>query len=167
MESISRAEQFGPKNEIGSQLLARIGQEGYDAGRAVKNLEIALKNTDKSGRGYAVSGVIREFNSARSLGTAGISNATQLPVNTATIAGFGRTLKGGARLLTSPEARARVRESGVSIDSAIEDLASQSVGPRSITRKVAAPFFKHIERFNREATAVVGSDWGNSLLGSF
>lgn len=161
---ISAAQQFGAKGEVGSQLISRIAQEGHDAARAQRNLDIALGNTDKSGAGYKVSGKIRQFNSLRSLGTAGVSNATQLPVNTGTIAGIGRTLKGAAKYVASKEERAKVRQSGVLLDSAIENLAGQELGTTGkITRNIAAPFFRQIEKFNRGATATVASDWGNSL----
>lgn len=163
-DDISKAKQFGPNNEIGNQLLGRIGEEGYDIGRATRNLDIALNNVDRSTTGHKISSGIRKFNSVRSLSSAGISNATQLPVNTSTIAGFGRTLKGAIKTAISPEARMRARQTGVLLDSAIENLSRQGLGTGGkISRNIAAPLFRQIEKFNREATAVVGSDWGNSL----
>lgn len=169
-DDISRSEQFGPGGEISSQLLARIGQEGFDVARAQRNLDIALQNVDKSTAGHKASAGVRKLNALRSLSTSGISNATQLPVNTGTIAGIGRTIKGGVKTLVSKEARAKTRASAVTLDSAIQNLSQQSLGVSGgagvknfVIRNAAAPFFKQIESFNRQATATVAVDWGNSL----
>lgn len=163
-DDIAKAEQFGPNGEISSQLLARIAEEGHDAVRATRNLDIALGNVDKSTMGHKVSGRVRQVNSLRSLSTAGLSNATQLPVNTGTIAGFSRTLKGATKAAVSKQSRAEARETGVLLNSVIDNLATQSQGVNGvITRNIASPFFRQIEKFNRQATAIVGKDWGNAL----
>jgi hypothetical protein len=165
-DRISKAEQLGAKNERLNQLRAIMQNEGYDAtpGSIVdKYIKIALGDVDKSTTGHKVSGKIRQFNALRSLSAAGVSNATQL-VNTATIAGAGRTAKGVVRAATSPEARAKAQASGVLLDHSINTLAKQGLGVSGkITSNVASPFFRQVERFNRQTTAIVGADYGNKL----
>lgn len=162
-DDISKSEQFGPNGEVGAQLLAKMAEDGYDAGRAMKNLDIALGNVDKSTLGHKVSGNVRKFNALRSLSTAGVSNATQ-PINIATVSGIGRTLKGVAKEIASPAARKAARETGVMVDSALSNLSSQGLGVGGkITRNVASPFFRQVEKHNRQLSAIVGVDWGNSL----
>lgn len=165
-DRITKAEQLGSKNEILHQLQARAQQEGYDVSPGStfdKHVKIALGDTDKGTVGQKVSGAIRNVNAIRSLSTAQISNATQLPINTGTIAGLGRTLKGAVKIAVSPAARDYARKSGVALDHSISNLSEQGLGVKGITRNIASPFFKQVEKFNRVATAVVGKDYGNHL----
>jgi hypothetical protein len=165
-DRITKAEQFGPKNETLNKLLATAQQEGYNAtpdSTLGKYVNIALGNTDKTTTGHKVSAGIRKFNALRSLSTAGISNATQL-ANTATVAGIGRTAKGIAKLATSSQARAEAEQTGVLLDHALSNLSAGGLGVTGkITRNIASPFFRTVEKFNRQATAIVGKDYGNKL----
>jgi hypothetical protein len=167
LDRITKAEQFGAKNEILGQLQARMHEEGFNAapGSTVdKYIKIALGDVDKTTAGHRASAGVRKFNALRSLSTAGVSNATQLPVNTGTIAGVGRTIKGAFKAATSKKARAEARETGVLLDHSIANLSEQGLGVSGkITRNIASPFFKQIEKFNRQATAIVGKDLGNHL----
>jgi hypothetical protein len=166
-ERISHAEQFGGKNQVMDQLKSRMAQEGYDISPGStldKHLKIAFNDVDKQSTLHKVSGGIRTVNAYRSLGGAGIANATQLPVNTATIAGIGRTVKGVAKLAISPKARDEARATGVLLDHSISDLAQSQLGVRGkVASNIASPLFRNIERFNRQATAIVGKDFGNAM----
>lgn len=165
-DRITKAEQFGAKNEILNQLQGRAQQEGFNAAPGStldKYIKIALGDVDKSTVAHKVSGVVRQINSLRSLSTAGLSNATQL-TNTATVAGFGRTVKGIVKLAVSPMARAQARQTGVLLEHSLADLAKQGLGTGGkISRNIASPFFRQVEKFNRQATAIVGQDYGNAL----
>lgn len=165
-DRITKAEQFGAKNEKLNSFLAKAQQDGYNAtpnSVLDKYIKIALGDVDKGTPAHKVSSAIRKFNAVRSLSTAGVSNATQT-VNTATIAGIGRTIKGMAKTAFSKKTRAEVDLMGVSLDNTIKTLSEQGLGTGGkISRNIASPFFATIEKFNREATAVVGVDYGNHL----
>lgn len=165
-DRITKAEQLGPKNEILSQLQGRMIQDGYNAapGSTVdKYIKTALGDVDRNTVGHKVSGKIRSFNALRSLSAAGISNATQL-VNTATVGGVIRTGKAVVKMAVSPQARADAVQAGVLLDHSIANIASQGLGVSgTITRNIASPLFRQVEKFNRQATAIVGKDYGNSL----
>lgn len=165
-ERITKAEQFGAKNEILSHLQARMLAEGYDAAPgsvADKYIRIALGDVDKSTTGHKVSGKVRAFNALRSLSAAAVSNSSQL-LNTATVGGVGRTAKAVVRTATSKQAREDARKAGVVLEHSLANLASQGLGVNGkITRNIASPFFRQVEKFNRQATAIVGKDFGNSL----
>lgn len=166
LDRITKAEQFGAKNESLNELLAKAHQEGYNAAPGStldKYIKIALGDVDKGTTAHKVSGAVRSFNALRSLSAAGISNSTQL-VNTATVGGVGRTAKAIVKSAVSPKARAEARQSGVLLDHAISNLASQGLGTGGkITRNIASPFFRQVEKFNRQTTGIVGKDFGNSL----
>lgn len=165
-DRITKAQQFGGKNEILNQIKDQAAKEGYNIANGShfdKSLRIALGDVDHSGTGYKVSSGVRKFNALRSLGTAGVSNATQL-TNTATIAGVGRTVKGVYKFATDATARRQAHETGVLLDHSLNTLAQQGLGTSgAITKNLASPFFSTVERFNRQATAIVGKDWGNKL----
>lgn len=165
-DRITKAEQFGHKNEVLHELQGRAQQEGYNAAPGStfdKYIKIALGDVDKSTTGHKISSGIRKVNALRSLSAAGLSNATQL-TNTATVAGIGRTIKGIVRLAVSPAARAEAQQTGILLDHAIEQLSAQGLGTGGkISRNLASPFFRQVEKFNRQATAIVGKDFGNSL----
>lgn len=166
-DRITKAEQFGPKNETLNQLRARVQQEGYDASPGStldKYIKTALGDVNRDTPGNKISGNIRKFNALRSLSTAQISNATQLPTNTGTIAGVGRTIKGAYKTAVSSKERTAARETGVILEHSISNLAKQGLGTSgALTRNIASPFFRQVEKFNRMATAVVGKDYGNKL----
>lgn len=163
-ERISRAEQFGAKNEVIDNAKAQLMKQGIDpSGNFDKKLNIALGNTDRTTATQRASSGVRQFNAVTSLSAAGISNATQL-VNTATVAGVWRTLKGAYKLATDAQSRQAVRESGVALDNSIKAISEGQLGvTNKITRNIASPFFASIEKFNRMATGNVGIDYGNFL----
>ena len=165
-DRISKAEQFGPNGELIGKMQEHMQKEGYNAvspdSVVNKQLKIALGDVNKNTGAYKASGAMRTFNAYRSLGTAGISNASQL-TNTATVAGILRTAKAVAKM-TKQTTRDEARASGVLLDHSINNLSAQQLGVRGkIARNVASPFFQSIEKFNRATTAVVGKDFGNHL----
>lgn len=166
-DRIAKAEQLGAKGEILDQAKAHMMREGHNVAPEStfdKNLNIALGNVHRDTTGYKFSSGVRIANSYRSLNTAGISNASQFPVNTGTVAGLGRMAKGGFKALTSPEARAEAMKTGADMDHMLSNVAAQQTGVTgAITRNIASPFFYKIEKFNRQATAIVGKDYGNHL----
>lgn len=165
-DRVTKAEQFGGKNEALNQLIAASEQEGFDVrpgGTFDRTLKTALGDNDYSTAGHKASRVVRNINAARSLSTSSITNATQT-VNTGVIAGVGRTIVGVAKALVSEDERLGARQAGVLLDHTINDLASQGLGTTSkIAGSIAAPLFRTVEKFNRTVSAIVGKDWGNSL----
>lgn len=165
-DRITKAEQFGGKNEALNELMAHVESEGYNVAKGStfdKTLRTAIGDTDYSTAAHKVSRAIRSVNAYRSLSTASVTNASQL-VNTATVGGIFRTLRGVTKALVSKDERAGARQAGVLLDHTINDLAKQGLGANSkIAQNIASPLFRTVEKFNRTATAIVGKDWGNDL----
>lgn len=163
-ERITKAEQFGAKNEKLDAARAQLMRQGIDPSKVFdKKLDIALGNTDKTSAAHRASSGMRQFNAVTSLSAAGISNATQL-TNTMTKAGIWRTAKGIYKIATDADARQAVREAGVTLDHSIKAISEQQLGVgNKITRNIASPFFATVEKFNREVTGTVGADYGNHL----
>lgn len=166
-DTISTAEQFGPKGEGKMEILARLQQEGYNSSqinKAEEYLDKALKLKQYDQTATRASSAVRQANAFMTLGTAGVSNAGQV-TNTMTVAGIGRTLKNMAKVMSSKTSRAQADSMGVTLDHAISTIESQQVGTQNrILRNIASPLFREVERFNRRYTALVGEDFGNHLL---
>lgn len=159
---ITNAEVFGADNKVINDSIANASKNGYDSDVLSKYLKIAMGDTNHSPSAMNVSNRVRQFNAVTSLATAGLSNLQQ-PINTMTVAGIGRSLKGIAKLLT-PEGRKIAAESAVTLDHTINQLSNQQLGATGkITSFMAAPFFRQVEKFNRVHSAIVGADFGNAL----
>lgn len=161
-DRIGKANEFGPKNEKLDQLRAQMTNEGYDVGPESafdRTLKTAYGANDKTTTGHRVSLGVRQFNANTKLETAGLSNLNQT-VNTATVAGIGRTAKGIAKFIFSPEARRQARETGVALDHVLQNTAQGAVGA---AKSLASPLFKEVEKSNRAIAAITGQDWANAL----
>lgn len=165
-DRITKAEQFGPKNETLNTLRALVQRDGHDVSENSpfnKTLKVAIGDVDYNTAGHKVSRGVRKFNAFTRLSKTAITNASQ-PSNIAIEAGTLRTLKGAVKALASKNARAGAKRSGVLLDHAVNDVARQMLGTGGrISRNVASPMFQAVEKFNRTTSAIVGKDWGNSL----
>lgn len=159
---IAHVETFGDKDKIATKLLAKIAKEGGDseAARNAFNIAVGAKRYDSNLISPKTSGRIRSFNTLTKLGTAAISNATQ-SVNTATVAGYHRVLKGAISGL-KPESREFVKKTGVVADALLRDLSEQQ-GVRGWVGKLGAPGFATVEKANRSIAALTGRRWANQL----
>ena len=178
MDRITKAEQFGAKNEKLNNLVGNVAREGYDVGPSsqfTRALDVSLQNIDKSTPGHKVADTVKKFNAATQLSLAGVSNATQ-PVNTLTIAGIGKTLKGLSRYgvgyvsqklnlnTKSRNALERAVNEGTVLEHSINDISQQITGSKGkIASNVISPLFRSVERFNRTHSAIVAEMYGNGL----
>lgn len=161
-DRIGKAQEFGAKGEKLDAMRAQADKEGYDTAPGSnfdKALQVALENVDRNTTLDKSMSVVRQGNAGINMETSALANANQ-PVNTAVVGGFGRTIKGYAKLIFSPQARKDAYSSGVVVDEAIKHAAGAAVGT---TKQLFAPFFKQIETSNRLNAAIVGKDWGNKL----
>lgn len=169
-DRIGRAKEFGANDEVLTKARATLQKQGYNISKRADDSSVFSKyvgigrgDVDKNTRGFRASAVMRKINAFTSLSAAGISNATQL-VNTASVAGIGKTMKGIGKALTSPEAKDYAAKTGVDLDHAIASVVEQQVGTTGkITRNIASPFFQKIEKFNRDVTAIVGADFADKM----
>lgn len=160
-ERIAKAEQFGPKGEVGNQLVVRMAQEGYDGSRATRNLKIGLGEMEYNPTSEAVSGKVRQVNGLMRLGTAAISNSTQ-SLNTATVSGLWNTAKSAIKIL-NPEERQLIKDSGVVLDSVLKQVREQATMTKGLSSHVAAPLFGTVEKFNRLVAGEAGKNWATKL----
>lgn len=160
-DRIANAEQFGPKGEIARQLIASAGAEGHSIPRLLDNYQIATGVKKYNETGEKVSSTIRGVQRFRSLGLSSLLNATQ-STNTASVAGIFNTAKSALELF-SPTQKQYIKDSGVIIDTVINNLREGGGVGKSAIGKATAPLFGHVERFNRSVAAVAGKNYANKL----
>lgn len=160
-DKIGAATQFGPRNEHVKELLTQIGKEGHDVGRALDNFQTAMGLRQYGPVISDVSNKIRGFQRFRALGLSSLLNATQ-STNTATVTGIWRTAKSAFKSFT-PQERQYIKDTGVIIDSVLNNLREQAGVAGKITGKLTAPAFGAVEKFNRSVAAVAGKDYANKL----
>ena len=165
-ERTSRAKHFGANDELINKMKAELQRRGVDVSpksKFQKNLDNVRDDIEKTGGTWKASSIARKATATTSLGTAGISNATQLN-NTAAIAGILRTGKGIVKWATSPEARREALRAGVGLSSDIKRVAEGTQGVSGkIATNIASPLFAQVEKFNREVSAIVGIDFAKHL----
>lgn len=159
---IGHATQFGPRNEGAKELITTLGKEGHDINRALRNFQIAsgTKQYD-SGAIDTASKALRGFNRLRSLGLSALLNATQTN-NTAAVTGIWRTA-GAAFKHFTPDEKQYIKDTGVIIDSVLNNLREATGLSGKITGKITAPAFSTVEKFNRSVAAVAGKNYANKL----
>lgn len=162
--AIAHAETFGPEGEHARDVIANLRKTNPDAAeRAFKNYLIGTGQYDFKGPEelHKIAGGIRSFNRLRALGLSAILNAGQT-VNTATVSGAFRTATSALKLL-SPKEREYVHDTGVILDSVLQNLREGQGIQGKITGKLTAPGFNTVERFNRSVAAEAGKSWANKL----
>jgi hypothetical protein len=158
---IGRASMFGGGDEVAQQLIDEMGRAGHDIDRATKLYRVAQGDEVLGGlTRQKASSVARQFNTWRSLKKAAISNAGQT-TNTATVAGWLNTAKGGLKSLSKKQ-RSFITETGVTADALISNMAQQH-GISGLAGRVSAPAFGAVEKFNRTIAASAGDVWAAKL----
>lgn len=161
-DRIANAEQFGPKGEVARQLIANAGGEGHDIAHLLDRYQIATGIKSYSPTTEKASSAIRGFNRFRSLGLSSLLNVTQSN-NTAAVSGIWRTA-GAAFKSFTPAQKQYVKDTGVIIDSVLNNLREGGGVGKSAIGKATAPLFGHVERFNRSVAAVAGKNYATKLV---
>lgn len=158
---VSEARTYGPADEIANKLIAGAGKEGHDIPTAKRAFDIAVGNVHYDPAMSAVSKGVRSALGVAKLGTAAVSHLGQPLVNTAPVAGIGRTIAAYAKTL-SPENRAFVEESAVRAENVINEI-KKGEGYTGLLSKFTAPGLNTLQKLNRSVSAIAGRDWANSL----
>lgn len=160
-DRIANAEQFGPKGEIARQLISNAGAEGHDIAHLLDRYQIATGIKKHNATAEKASSAIRGVNRFRSLGLSALLNVTQSN-NTAAVSGIWNTAGAAFKTFSSSE-KQYIKDTGVIIDSVLNNLREQTGLAGKITGKVTAPAFGLVERFNRSVSAVAGKDYATKL----
>lgn len=170
---------FGARgaNDI-NKVLAKVGNVDDAAKNDLDRLfKIAMETERIQGTGHKVANALTGFQGATKLGVSSIMNSTQ-PIQTATVAGVGRTAKNYAKSFRkSAEDADFIRRTGVTGDAQIAEQLYAQTGITNPERVIArlprgkelklgdatAPAFSAVERKNREVAALTGRDEARSL----
>lgn len=158
---IGEASVFGAKNEKAYDLLGKISAEGHDVESAQKAFEQSIGLTKYSETNKKFSGGLRHLQSLTKLGLGAVTNSTQ-SINTAILAGYGKTMTGIAKNFTK-EGREFSDKAAVVSDAIIRDLKEQVGFTGKVLSKITAPGFGAVEKFNRRVAALAGREYANSL----
>lgn len=165
-DKVAHAEEFGARGEKVAELFDTIGKTHGDKARerALDAYMIATGARDwgpMQDKRAKFSSAVRSFNRLRALGLSALMNAGQTS-NTASLAGIWRTAGAALKVLSKSE-REYIRDTGVVIDSVLNQLREQSGIGNKLVAKMTAPGFNQVETFNRSVAAEAGKMWANKL----
>lgn len=160
---VTQAELFGPKNELATEIMEAIRQEGGDASYAqeVFDLFTRVKGDDLRYASKWVDGVLK-YNTITKLDLAALSNVNQ-SANTGSVAGITHLFNGLLETATNwKQAESFARKAGV-LDDRV--TTRSNVGIESAGRifdLVMTPFQK-VENFNRVVAANSAKQYAKGL----
>lgn len=161
-DNISRAEQFGPNQEIIKQLTNRMSKEGYDTRIAQDAIDVSMGDKQYNQTLAKVMAWERQIQGMTKLGKAGITNFGQ-STNTAITEGTLNTAR-SLYQLRDKNVLGLIEDSGVLNDHTIAKVASGSQGVRgTVATNLASPGFTQVERFNRMLAGQAGKNSAERL----
>lgn len=166
---IYQVKNFGSKNQVGENLIKQLERQGYDAQTARTIMERSLGINPRNAKAEKLSNIARTAQAIIKLPLAAITNVNQT-VNTASSFGTSRVLREVGEYLMGGKKLKELKslKSGATLEATLREINDQWVGTGSIISKIAAPFFKDVEKFNRVIAANTGmraaTDWFSKLL---
>lgn len=169
-KTLAMTEAFGPDEKILYDLLSQIPDEKER--QLMEKVVGAVTGKIEQTRGYTgTARKVLETSTAFELGSkigggfGAILNVPQVLVSSAAMMGWGRTIKGVARL-ADPSVRSRIRKSGATLDQAIIALTGESgEGATKIASKMLkGSGFTGVNAFNQYTSASIAELWINDQL---
>jgi hypothetical protein len=164
-DRVAHVQYFGPEDEVAMELIATAGSKGYDMDKMI-DIYMTMNGIQRGAGTVAaqVSGALRYVQGVTSLNSAAVANAGQ-PINSATVMGAWRQLGGMAKFFTDKNAVREIERMGIVTDQALSALAAGHGfdSATGLVKKIGAPLFSEIERFNRISTAIAGKNWVEDL----
>lgn len=156
-DRIGQAAMFGPKYEESTKLLTKIRKSGFDDGAAKHAFDVATGSQLYGQKAAKLSQAVRAYNVVTKLGLSAVANATQ-SINTATVAGAMRTIHNLPDAFGDKEAADYALKIGTTLDGVINDLREGAGFSGKFAKKVGAPGFASVEKFNRTLAALAGRE---------
>ena len=160
-DRIAQVKVFGQADEKAMKLIAQIEKQGGDA-QSIKEMYDIASGARKYDQGFmGLSKNIRKVNTITKLGLGAFTNAGQ-STNTATVTGFFNTMRAMGKVALNAKDRAFVRQTGVILDSVLQDVRAGAGYSGDKLATIAAPGFNAVEKWNRTVAAVAGRDYARA-----